>query len=90
MEGPIASLVAVSLHSFQEFSHLVRTADQDLLISPAALADQIGRFRVWVSNIGAHRRGKSSLDFRLRDASHMRKNVTDLLEDCNMLLGEGK
>jgi hypothetical protein len=32
--------------------------------------DELGRLRVWAANIGAHQSGQSSLDYRLRDASH--------------------
>ncbi|KAK3388381.1 hypothetical protein B0T20DRAFT_365211, partial [Sordaria brevicollis] len=41
----------------------------------------LGRFRVWSSNLGAHRTGRSSLDYRLRDASNIRAHVVKLLND---------
>ncbi|KAF2400547.1 hypothetical protein EJ06DRAFT_434184 [Trichodelitschia bisporula] len=45
----------------------------------ARLADEKGRFSLWTTNIGAHRSGKSSLDFRLRDSSHLQLQVVKLL-----------
>jgi hypothetical protein len=51
--------------------------------------DEFGRFRIWSGNIGAHRTGRSSLDYRLRDASHIRQRVISLLQDLNEILQEG-
>ena len=41
--------------------------------------DELGRLRLWAANIGAHRTGQSSLEFRLKDSSHIREQVTNLL-----------
>ncbi|KAL8983929.1 MAG: hypothetical protein Q9177_004837 [Variospora cf. flavescens] len=43
--------------------------------------DERGRLRMWAANIGAHQTGQSSLDFRLRDSSHIQQQITKLLED---------
>ncbi|KAK8117764.1 uncharacterized protein PG998_006045 [Apiospora kogelbergensis] len=45
------------------------------------IKDEQDKFKVWSGNIGAHRKGMSSLDYRLRDASNLRKEVESLLED---------
>jgi hypothetical protein len=58
-------------------------------ISLSGVKDELGRFKVWVGNIGAHRTGRSSLDHRLRDASHIRKQVVRLLEDLAESLLDG-
>lgn len=50
------------------------------------MVDEFARFKVWVGNIGAHRTGMSSLDYRLRDASHIRKQIINLLEDLIELI----
>ena len=42
--------------------------------------DELGRLRVWAANIGAHQVGLSSLDYRLRDASHIKAQIVRLLE----------
>ncbi|OTA92546.1 hypothetical protein M434DRAFT_74398 [Hypoxylon sp. CO27-5] len=47
------------------------------------IVDESARFKVWSGNIGAHRSRKSSLDYRLRDASHLQKQVKSLLVDLN-------
>jgi hypothetical protein len=41
--------------------------------------EELGRFRIWAANIGAHQVGQSSLDYRLRDASHIKDQISTLL-----------
>lgn len=53
------------------------------------LLDEFARFKLWTGNIGAHRRGRSSLDWRLRDASHLRDLVISLLTDLKGALHDG-
>ncbi|KAK3361288.1 hypothetical protein B0T24DRAFT_652984 [Lasiosphaeria ovina] len=55
-------------------------------LHPRKLRDEQTRFKVWSGNIGAHRTGTSSLDYRLRDASHIKNQVASLLRDLNGLL----
>jgi hypothetical protein len=50
--------------------------------------EDLGRFRIWASNIGAHQRGQSSLDYRLRDASHIRNQILNLLKDLQATIVE--
>ncbi|KAK4442334.1 hypothetical protein QBC34DRAFT_455118 [Podospora aff. communis PSN243] len=50
--------------------------------------DQFARFKIWAGNIGAHRTGRSSLDYRLRDASHLRGQTIRLLENLTKLIEE--
>jgi len=54
------------------------------------IEDELARFKVWVANIGAHRSGRSSLDFRLRDTSKIRLQVLQLLRDLSESLTDGK
>ncbi|KAJ6032215.1 hypothetical protein N7540_002947 [Penicillium herquei] len=48
--------------------------------------DELGRLRVWAANIGAHQTRQSSLDYRLRDASHIRSQIVVLLGQIQELL----
>ncbi|KAI1313324.1 hypothetical protein F5Y03DRAFT_161128 [Xylaria venustula] len=50
------------------------------------IRDEHTRFKVWSGNIGAHRVGMSSLDYRLRDSSHIRNHIIRLLKDLGLLL----
>lgn len=53
------------------------------------ILDEFARFKLWAGNIGAHRTGRSSLDWRLRDASHLRDLVVNLLTDLKNALQDG-
>lgn len=54
-----------------------------------ALKESYGRFRMWSSNIAAHRRDKTSLDYRLRESPQIKLNIIKMLEDLRELLLEG-
>jgi uncharacterized C2H2 Zn-finger protein len=83
MDNSISSTLAVCLQRFN------RVLDSDLLAShesnvPISLwQDELGRLRVWAANIGAHRKDQSSLDYRLRDASHIRDQTIQLLRNLD-------
>lgn len=59
-------------------------------ISSSDVRDQLGRFKIWGSNIGAFqpRTKRSSLEYRLRDASQIRQQVLRLLDDIQESLNE--
>ncbi|PYH36543.1 uncharacterized protein BO87DRAFT_395389 [Aspergillus neoniger CBS 115656] len=52
--------------------------------------DEVGRLRVWAADVGADERGSLSLDYRLRDSSHLKDQISSLLEqlqrNCESLL----
>jgi hypothetical protein len=48
-----------------------------------------GRFETWSGNVGAHQKGRSSLDSRLRDAPHISGVMVDFLDELKDALGEG-
>ncbi|KAJ5776374.1 uncharacterized protein N7511_001385 [Penicillium nucicola] len=52
--------------------------------------DELGRLRVWAANIGGHQTSQSSLDYRLRDASHIKSQIVRLLEQFQELLADLK
>lgn len=60
-------------------------------LDPSQVQSEEARFKVWCGNIGAHQIGtRSSLEYRLRDASHIRKQVVKILTSLSRLLVEGK
>ncbi|KAJ3497062.1 hypothetical protein NLG97_g2188 [Lecanicillium saksenae] len=74
-------------------STLARSCDETLerlqevesstgLICPATLYDDLGRFRVWASNLGAFLGPKNqfSLDYRLRESENMQEAVREKLD----------
>lgn len=50
--------------------------------------DELGRLRVWAANIGIHQTGETSLDYRLRDASHIKNETVRLLQRFQGLLND--
>ncbi|KAL7936009.1 hypothetical protein V8C35DRAFT_296599 [Trichoderma chlorosporum] len=93
-EGSIAKSVRGCLELFQALSSisssLSNTSDQAALM---AIAEEEPRFKVWSGNMGAHSTGRRSLQYRLRDASHLQnqvlallKDLSELLEDCSDIL----
>lgn len=58
-------------------------------LPPSVLDDELGRFRVWAGNSGAHRTGKISLDHKLRYASHVHDKVTEYLRQIARALNSG-
>lgn len=59
-------------------------------ISAPVVNDHLARFKIWAGNTGAHRTGRSSLDYRLRDASNLHRQACRLLENLAKLVGDGR
>ena len=86
----ISALLIPCLKSFNQLQERVEQPDYgyEREVSSASWGDELGRLRVWAANIGAHQTGQSSLDFRLRDASHISNQITKLLQDLNRSLDD--
>lgn len=79
----MASISSILNDCFRQFNNLTASAalQQNVTkISPDLWQDELGRLRVWAANIGAHQTGRSSLDYRLRDASNIRDQIIRLLK----------
>ncbi|KAK4203637.1 hypothetical protein QBC40DRAFT_219216 [Triangularia verruculosa] len=88
----ISSKVRHCIASFQQLRAALDQSDHGLddnAFTPLELDDKLARFKVWTSNVGAHRTGQSSLEYRLRDASNIRKQVLNLLTDLAASLDDG-
>lgn len=88
----IASFYSVCIQSFDRLCDLLQSPDCEFSsqISVLDLQDELGRFRVWAGNVGAHRSGRVSLDHKLREASQIHNKVTELLKDLDEALQEGE
>lgn len=81
----ISSLTTICLREFLVLIELSTSADAASELGPN-LQDELGRLRVWVGNLGAHRKqaDRLSLDHRLREApglhSQVRNHITALIE----------
>lgn len=88
MEKGISSHVRSCLDLFRTAIHASENFHESCLNASFLpnIKDEQSRFKVWSANIGAHRTGTSSLDFRLQDSSHITKQVIRLLADLSGLL----
>ena len=91
-DASIEAHVVTCLASFKLLANAFEASEDQhqVALLKAALADCNGRFRVWCGNVGAHRTGKASLDYRLRNSSTIKTGVIRLLRDLNGLLSDGK
>lgn len=75
--------------SFRNLSEYLQL-DQDNDSPRYRLNKDVGRFRLWAENTGAHRNGgRSSLDYRVREASPVREIIIKLLRDLERSLNDG-
>lgn len=91
MEESIASNVARCLDGFRDILEGDNLKKKPLATdaeSTRRVEDEQAKFRVWAGSMSAHRKGMSSLDYRLRDASHIRSQVVRLLKDLQGNLKE--
>ena len=84
----ISAALVSCLTSFNQIAIKAEQAyyQHEAEVSSVSWKDELGRLRVWAANIGAHQSGQSSLEFRLREASHIKQHVLKLLKDLESLL----
>lgn len=82
--GPISRAVLDCLDSFRRLMSMRKEPAAHAVLPK--IRDEETRFKVWSGNIGAHKEGRSSLDYRLRDASHLQAQVIGLLAELTTLL----
>ena len=88
--GPL--LIAPKVHDcVRRFNALCGSLPEADRTARPALVDQLGRLKIWAGNIGAIQELPlpSSLDYRLREAPKIVKQVIELLDDLNETLQEG-
>lgn len=90
-----ASISAILIPCLKSFNHIQELVEQPSYknedeVPVVSWTDELGRLHVWAANIGAHQTGQSSLEFRLRDASHISQQITKLLEDLDSILNDVK
>jgi hypothetical protein len=90
-------LVRNTLFKFNKVLSLPELVEYESEVSLQRWRDELGRTRIWAANIGAHQTGTMSLDYRLRDASHIKnqtveilQSLQELLEDLEEVLGEDR
>ncbi|KAH7152101.1 hypothetical protein B0J13DRAFT_255243 [Dactylonectria estremocensis] len=86
--GAIASSVLVVLRLFQDLAkpHAGPTGSVSTHSMLSRFEEEMMRFKMWSGNLGAHQRGRVSLDHRLKNEPHLREKVLYLLKDlCESL-----
>lgn len=83
--------VARVVNGFERLIEAAENADEGLhtQLPPQDLVDELAYFRVWAGTTGAHRTGRTSLDHKLRLASHIHDKVTAGLRGLEEALCEG-
>lgn len=82
----IPALVAANLSSLGRLCELFESQAQP---SRFLAQSYLARFKLWAGSLGAHRTsGTRSLEYRLRDASSIRKHIVSLLQELKGLVEE--
>ena len=84
----IGSLISTCLNSFNTLIRWITFSQRAKDFSIDAWADELGRLRIWAANSGAQEINQASLEFRLRDASHIRDQILSLLENLRARLND--
>ena len=84
----IAALHKSCIRSFTDLNTLLGNDIMKVHYQPASLGS-LGKFRIWAEGMGAHRKGRVSLDHRLSEASYMKVAVVNLLKELIESLQEG-
>lgn len=96
MTTSISTTATACLKSFEELTTRAEQPDyrHEKEVSSVTWTDELGRLRVWCSNVGALQTGQSSLESRLGDTSpdglgamkQITKQATTLLKDLKKTL----
>lgn len=91
MDPPAVATTASKIYEKSlSLESIVNNENDSTIHNPLfGLLQHLGRYRVWSENIGAHRKGRVSLDYRLRNAARMRQTVVNLLNDLHESIQNG-
>ncbi|KAL2278540.1 hypothetical protein FJTKL_14288 [Diaporthe vaccinii] len=82
----IPDLVASNLDGLGRLCSLFESQDEP---SQCSVQSYLARFKLWAGSLGAHRTsGARSLEYRLRDASSIRKQLISLLQELKGMVVE--
>ncbi|KAF2674522.1 hypothetical protein BT63DRAFT_12856 [Microthyrium microscopicum] len=84
----ISDQVEDCLKCFTSLLHVQEDESSQDVASNLDLIETFDRFKIWMNNIGAGRKGPASLDHRLRDASHVQSLASTLLSSITDALKE--
>lgn len=82
------SLLRSCLDKLTEIASSEAISNPNNRVPKYAWTDELGRLRIWVSNIGAHQVRQPSIDYRLSDAPRIRDQAFNLLASLERILLE--
>ncbi|KAL2844258.1 hypothetical protein BJX68DRAFT_269784 [Aspergillus pseudodeflectus] len=82
-DSAVVSIAETARACLDAFQHCLEHTKQHNPRSHSSLEDQLGRFSIWASSIGAFAPRRASLDHRLRMASDVQRLVYGLLQTLN-------
>ena len=86
MNAAISSKIATCLEQFEYLQSSGRLKSREIEVPSFAWQDELGRLRIWVATTGAYQKNDSSLDYRLREASHVKSQVIRQLDRLQRIL----
>jgi hypothetical protein len=90
-EIKIPSQVSACGRSFHDLSEALPKAPRFAAqVKSTEIVDEFDRFKGWAGNIAAHRKGRRSLEYRLRDAPHLKEETRHLLTALQDSLHNGR
>ncbi|KAJ5781314.1 hypothetical protein N7457_006474 [Penicillium paradoxum] len=87
----MSTIAAVAVSCLKKLKVLLSSSElqhYDSEVRQSRWQDELGRLRVWAANIGAHQTGNLSLDYRLRDASHIKDQTLRVLKRLKRTLDD--
>ena len=94
MVGSIAAMTRLCAQSFRQVREVLDQPQHEINdgISASAINDELERFQIWAGNIGASQESRTttSLEARLRDASEITEQISQLLEDLREALEDSE
>ena len=87
-KSSVASQYERCIYTFSQLYERLESTDHDHDVL-SSVEEEIGRFRVWAAQTGAHRSGRVSLDYRLREAPHVHSQVSELIGEIQEDLENG-
>ena len=86
MNAAISYRIATCLEQFEYVQSSSHLESCEIEVLSFAWQDKLGQLRVWVATTGAYQKNNFSLDYRLRDASHIKDQVIRQLNRLQRVL----
>lgn len=79
MSNPVSYLALECVEQLGRIATSAELKQYESEVLPGLWSDELARLRVRTENMGAHQTGPSSLDYHLREASHLKSQISRVL-----------